>query len=261
MELNLRDKSVLITGGGAGIGKAIAFEFLNEGAKVSICDISEEKLKKTQEEAGSCGFNLDIYQIDVTEKEQLEAMAEQIVQKNGRLDVWINNAGVDLHHTVMDFPVEDYERIMKTNVYAVFEGCRVAGKHMIAQGDGGVIINASSYTVNIPHTRGSVYAVSKSAVSSFTKSIAANFAPYGIRVVGYQPGMVETEMTKEMCARNHELYIQNVALGRLGKPEDIAKPVVFLASDACGYITGLDIEVAGGKYRVQDTRYSWEHKA
>ena len=259
MELNLRDKSVLITGGSAGIGKAIAFEFLNEGANVSICGTSEAKLKATQEEAKSKGFNLVVYQVDVTSKEQLEDMAEQIAQKNGGIDVWINNAGVDLHHTVLDFPVEDYDRVMKTNLYAVFEGCRIAGEHMIKQGRGGVIINASSYTVNIPHTRGSVYAASKAAVSSFTKSIAANFAPYGIRVVGYQPGMVETEMTKEMCARNRDLYIQNVPLGRLGHPEDIAKPVAFLASDACSYITGFDIQVSGGKYSVQDSRFSWEN--
>ena len=251
MELNLRDKSVLITGGSAGIGKAIAFEFLNEGANVSICGTSEAKLKATQEEAKSKGFNLDVYQVDVTNKEQLEDMAEQIAQKNGGIDVWIN--------TVLDFQVEDYDRVMKTNLYAVFEGCRIAGEHMIKQGRGGVIINASSYTVNIPHTRGSVYAASKAAVSSFTKSIAANFAPYGIRVVGYQPGMVETEMTKEMCARNRDLYIQNVPLGRLGQPEDIAKPVVFMASDACSYITGFDIQVSGGKYSVQDSRFSWEN--
>ena len=159
----------------------------------------------------------------------------------------------------MDFPVEVYDQIMKTNVYAVFEGSRIAANYMKEAGKGGVIINIESYTVKIPHTEGSVYAASKAAVGSFTKSFAANLAPYGIRVVGIIPGMIETDIAKDAIAVNRDLYTANIAMQRLGQPEDLAKPVVFLSSDCAAYISGVEIEIAGGKYAVQNSRYAWEH--
>lgn len=259
MELNLKDKSVVITGGATGIGKACALEYLKEGAKVSICNRTQEKLDKAKAEFAELGYEIDAYQTDVGNVDELKAMAAAVVEKNGGIDVWVNNAGIDIHYKALDFPVEVYDQIMRTNVYAVFEGSRIAANYMKEAGNGGVIINIESYTVKIPHTEGSVYAASKAAVGSFTKSFAANLAPYGIRVVGIIPGMIETDIAREAIAVNRDLYTANIAMQRLGQPEDLAKPVVFLSSDCAAYISGVEIEIAGGKYAVQNSRYAWEH--
>lgn len=259
MDLHLEGKSVVITGGSAGIGKAAAIEFAKEGAKVSICGRTLPRLEETQKECAAMGLSMDIYQTDVSDPEALSAMADSVVKKHGAIDVWINNAGLTVNKAALEFTKEEYDLIMNTDLYAVFEGCRIAGRHMIKQGKGGVILNASSYASKIPHTEGAVYAAAKAGVSSFTKTFAANFAPYGIRVIAFIPGMIETEISRDAIRENRELYTQNVALGRLGVPEDLAKPLVFLASDACAYITGVDIEISGGKYVVQNARYSWNH--
>ena len=124
---------------------------------------------------------------------------------------------------MLDFTKEEYDAVMNIDLAGVFEGCRIAGRHMIAQGRGGVIINASSFASRIPHTEGAVYAAAKSGVSSFTKTFAANFAPYGIRVLGYIPGMIQTEISRVSISENRELYTQNVALKRLGEPEESGK--------------------------------------
>lgn len=260
MELHLGRKHVVITGGGSGIGKSAALEFAREGAVVSICGRNMEKLKDTQKEFEAYGFEIDIYQVDVSDTNAVEAMAREAAERHDGLDIWINNAGIAIDRPVMDFTREEYDRVMKIDLDGVFEGCRIAGRHMIRQGRGGVIINASSFASKIPHTEGAVYAAAKSGVSSFTKTFAANFAPYGIRVVGYIPGMIQTGIAKDAIAENRDLYTANVALRRLGVPEDLAKPLVFLASDACGYVTGFDFEISGGKYIVQDPGYSWDRR-
>ncbi len=259
MELNLKDKSVVITGGATGIGKACALEFLKEGAKVSVCNRTQAKLDAAKAEFKELGYDIGTYQVDVGNADELKAFAAEVVKANGGIDVWVNNAGIDIHYKALDFPVEIYDQIMKTNVYAVFEGSRIAAEYMKAAGKGGVIINIESYTVKIPHTEGSVYAASKAAVGSFTRSFAANLAPYGIRVVGIIPGMIETDIAKDAIAVNRDLYTANIAMQRLGQPEDLAKPVVFLSSDCAAYITGVEVEIAGGKYAVQNSRYSWQH--
>ncbi len=259
MELNLKDKSVVITGGATGIGKACALEFLKEGAKVSVCNRTQAKLDAAKAEFKELGYDIGTYQVDVGNADELKAFAAEVVKANGGIDVWVNNAGIDIHYKALDFPVEIYDQIMKTNVYAVFEGSRIAAEYMKAAGKGGVIINIESYTVKIAHTEGAVYAASRAAVGSFTRSFAANLAPYGIRVVGIIPGMIETDIAREAIAVNRDLYTANIAMQRLGQPEDLAKPVVFLSSDCAAYITGVEVEIAGGKYAVQNSRYSWQH--
>ena len=258
MDLNLKGKSVVITGGGTGIGKAVAYEFLKEGAAVSICGRRLEKLEETKARFAAEGYDIDIYSADVAKVDELQAMADAVYKKTGSIDVWVNNAGIDIHYSALDFPVETYQKIMDTNVYGVFEGSRIAARYM-KEKNHGVIINIESFTVKIPHADGSVYAASKAAVGSFTKSFAANLAPYGIRVVGIIPGMIETDIAKDAIAVNRDLYTANIAAGRLGQPEDLAKPIVFLSSDCAGYISGVEIEIAGGKYAVQNSRWPWEH--
>ena len=258
MDLQLKGKSVVITGGGTGIGKAMAMEFAREGALVSICGRREDRLLKTKQEAVEQGYDFHTYVVDVTDCKSLEAMADAVSAARGGIDIWVNNAGVAINRPVLDFTDEEYRYIVSINQDAVFYGSRIAGRHMIRQGRGGVILNASSYASIIPHSEGAVYAATKAAVSSMTKTFAANFAPYGIRVVGYIPGMIASEISTESIRENGAHYVSNIALQRLGVPEDLAKPMVFMASPAAGYITGVDIEISGGKYIVQNPTLPWE---
>ncbi len=259
MDLHLKDKIVVVTGGGTGIGKATAREFAREGAKVVICGRRAAKLEKTREQLLQEGLSVLAQQMDVCDVAAVQTLADEVVAQYGRIDIWINNAGIAINKPAMDFTDEDYDRIMQTNLKGAFEGCRIAGRQMMKQGSG-VILNASSYATKIPHANGALYAASKAAVSSLTKTFAANFAPYGIRVVGYIPGMIVTEISEEEVRQHEEHFVQNVALRRLGMPEDMAKPIVFLASDACGYVTGVDLEVSGGKYIVQNAMQPWSWK-
>ncbi|MDD3165778.1 MAG: SDR family NAD(P)-dependent oxidoreductase [Oscillospiraceae bacterium] len=257
MDLHLRDKVVVVTGGATGIGKAAAAEFAREGARVIICGRRMEKLREACAQLQSEGLDLEAYQLDVCDKAAMQAMADAIVEKYECIDVWVNNAGIAISKPVMDFTDEDYEKIMQTNLKSVFEGCRIAGAQMQKQ-QGGVIINASSFATKIPQTNGTLYAASKAAVNSMTRTFSANFAPFGIRVVGYIPGMIITDIATDDIKKNENLYVANVAAHRLGVPADLAKPIVFLASDACGYVTGCEFEASGGKYVVQNASEPWD---
>ena len=260
MDLHLQKKVVVITGGGTGIGKATARAFAQEGARVVICGRRVPVLEQTQQAFRAEGLEVAVRQLDVCDTQAMQAVADQIAGEYGGIDVWVNNAGIAISKPVMAFTEEDYETITRTNQRSVYEGCRIAGRIMMEQGRGGVIINASSYASKIPHASGAIYAATKAAVNSMTRTFAANLAPYGIRVVGFIPGMIVTEMAAEDIRRNEAHYVQNVALHRLGTPEDMAKPIVFLASDACGYITGVELEVSGGKYGVQNAQEPWRWK-
>lgn len=257
MDLNMKGKSVVITGGGTGIGEAAALAFAREGAAVSICGRRLNRLQEVAQKAALEGLTIRCYQADVTDTPALEAMAAQIVQDVGGIDVWVNNAGIAINKPVLDFTEEDYRKVVSTNMDAVFFGSQIAARHMIAQGRGGVILNAESYAVKIPLARGTIYAATKAAVQSFVRSFAAGLAPYGIRVVGYIPGMIVSEISEQTIAENRRLFTQNIAQQRLGRPEDLGKALVFLASDAAGYISGTDLEIAGGKYAVQDCEFPW----
>ena len=260
MNLNLEGKSVVITGGGTGIGRAVAEEFLREGARVAILGRRLEPLKDFHDEMAKAGWDGVYYEsCDVTKPDAVRAYAQRVVEKFGSLDVWINNAGISIDKPFMDFTEEDWDRIVSINLKSVFQCTQIAAAHMKRQGSG-VIFNASSFCAKIPHANGVLYAATKAAVSSMTKSTAAALAPYGIRVLGYIPGMIVTPISESMISQYKDKFIKDIALGRLGRPEDLAKPIVFMASDACGYMTGVDIEISGGKYIVQNPGFSWELK-
>lgn len=251
MELGLQGKVVVITGGGTGIGRSAALEFLKEGATVAVLGRRLEPLKKLQEEAGTYRDRVYYESCDVTDPAALRAFAQGVYEKFGSLDVWINNAGISVDKPFLDFTQDDWNRVVSINLKAVFDGTQIAGEIMREQG-GGVIINASSFCAKIPHANGVLYAATKAAVSNMTKSTASALAPYGIRVVGYIPGMIVTPISESMISQYKEKFTKDIALKRLGRPEDLAKPIVFLASDAAGYITGIDLEISGGKFATQD---------
>lgn len=259
MDLGLRDKVVVITGGSQGIGKAAGLEFAAEGCQVCVCARRQQRLDEAAAEFAAAGYSLFTMQADVTDPAQLAAFADAVVARYGRIDVWINNAGANRYKKVIDYAYEDLMQIIQVNLVAVIMGCKIAAERMRHTG-GGVILNASSYAAVTPLAGKAPYAACKSGVLSLTRSLAAEFAPYNIRVNAYVPGVIATEI----CRPNLELYgeklLQDIPVKRFGQPEDLAKSIVFLASDlAAGYVNGVSLEISGGKRCVQNPWYAYDN--
>ena len=263
MDLHLKDKVVVITGGGTGIGLATALEFLAEDATVVITGRRLGVLEEAAELAKSKGYTLAYHQCDVSDQAALEACAASIAEQYGHIDVWVNNAGVNFSKDFLDTTLEDMEKTIGINLNGTFLGTKIASSYMMKNGReaNGVIINISSFASKLPHTNTVPYAASKAAVSNLTRTTADALAPYGIRVVGIIPGMIVTPIAEKAIEEYREKFTKDIAAGRLGKPEDLAKPIVFLASDAAGYISGVDVEISGGKFAVQDCDMGWRFKA
>lgn len=260
MELNLKDKVVAITGGAGGIGTAVALEFAGEGAKVAVCDFSDDNLNALAEKFRERGYTLYTENIDVREPDQLERFADNTAAALGGLDVWINNAGVNRVKPFLEVTPEDYQVVVDTGMKHVFWGTRAAAKHMIKTG--GVVINTASYSGIMPTSRTVPYSASKAGVLNLTKATAGSLAPYGIRVNCVVPGAVRTPLTAARLAAHMagklDPAITSIALQRVSEPEELAKLYTFLASDASSYINGEAIEISGGKNCVQDVYRVWE---
>ena len=256
MELGLKGKTVGITGAGSleGIGFAIAKAFLEEGAKVFLCDLNEENVRKVEKELQQYG-TVKAYIANVADEEQVKALFAEALKDFGTLDVFINNAGIYPQAALQDMTVAQWDRVMNVNLRSVFL-CGLEAKKAMEE-KGGVLINACSYAALIGSAGSGAYAASKSAVYSLTKTMAAEFAPFGIRVNGFIPGVIETGMTAPVVALRHDAMVSQIALRRLGKPSDVAKAVLFLASDQSDYLTGTFIEVSGGKLCVQNPDYGY----
>lgn len=260
MRLGLKGKTVVITGGAGGIGKEAAREFLKEGASVAVFARTKAKVEGFCREMEGQGYH-NVYgeALDVTDKEGVRCFMETVCRRFGTVDVWINNAGIAIDKPFLEYTENEWDAIMNTDLKAVWNCIGLVAPIMMKQ-ESGVIINISSFAAKIPSAGGAIYGAAKSGVSSLTRTLAAELAPYHIRVLGVVPGMIDTEISKSNIAENGERLVQNVSMGRLGTAEDLAGPIVFLASDQAGYMTGFDLEVTGGKFAVQNTRQAWQAK-
>ncbi|MGE4283320.1 MAG: SDR family NAD(P)-dependent oxidoreductase [Clostridia bacterium] len=258
MDLHMKDKIVVVTGGATGIGKATALEFLKEGAKVAICGRRKQRLDEVCLEFKDAGFDVFTKSVDVTDYVAFAEFIDDVVKKFGKIDIMINNAGANQIKSLMDYDVEEFKGIIDINLISVFSGCKIAAQHMKKTG-GGVILNASSFSAIVPNAGRAPYSAAKSGVSSLSKTFAAELAKDNIRVVAYVPGMIETEISAKNIAKNREALLKDIPVRRLGRPEDLAKTLVFLASDAAEYINGTNVEIAGGKRCVQNPWYSYEN--
>ncbi|MCI6887026.1 MAG: SDR family oxidoreductase [Lachnospiraceae bacterium] len=257
METGLKNKVVVITGGSQGIGKAAARAFAREGSIVYICARRKERLEAAKEEFAEEGYALHTRQVDVTQYMEVERWAEEIVQESGKIDVWINNAGTNHFQMLIDYTPQDFADMVNINLNSIFFGSQIAAKQMRKQ-NGGVILNAASYAAVTPLAGKSPYAACKAAVVSLTKSMAGEWAPYGIRVNAYIPGLIRTEISRPNIEKMGDALLRDIPLHRVGEPEDLAESLVFLASDTAGYITGTTLEISGGKRCVQNPWYAWE---
>lgn len=258
MDLKLRDKVVVITGGTSGIGKALAMTYLDEGCKVVVCGRNQRRLDAFIDACGEVGRTDGFaIQVDIAKSEDQEKLLAATLSRFGRLDIWVNNAGTVTRSPLLEASLEDWDTIMNTNLKAVFSCIKLAASHMKEHG-GGVIVNASSFASRIPLAGTGIYAASKWGVNALTQVAAAELAPFGIRVFAFIPGITVTEMTKDRIESAQDVLLEQIPLNRLGKPKDLAPIITMLTSDLAGYLTGVAVEISGGKYCVQNPLYGWE---
>ena len=246
--MRLKDKVAIVTGAARGIGRATAERLIEEGAKILICDIDEAQLMRTAAELG--GEDRVLAQlVDVVNKGHVEQLVEKAVQHFGRLDIMVNNAGIAPVVDFLDVTEEMLSRVLDVNLKGAFYGTQAAGRQMIKQGDGGVIINMSSINSGLANPNVAPYAISKGGMNQVTSTAAVAFAPHGIRVVGVGPGTIMTDMVAGafMNSAGHHAILSRTPLGRYGQASEIAAVVAFRASDDASYITGETVYVDGGR--------------
>ena len=246
--MRLTDKVAIVTGAARGIGRASAERLLAEGAKVVISDIDEEQLNRTAVELGAAGRVL-VQRADVAIKSDVVQLIEAAVRHFGRLDIMVNNAGIAPVVDFLDVTEELLDRVLDVNLKGAFYGTQAAGRQMISQGQGGVIINMSSINSGLANPNVAPYAISKGGMNQVTSTAAVAFAPHGIRVVGVGPGTIMTDMVAGAfvnSAGNHAI-LSRTPLGRYGQASEIAAVVAFLASDDASYMTGETVYVDGGR--------------
>lgn len=252
-------KTVCITGGTAGIGKATALAFAKKGYAVAVCGRNEQKLQAAAEEFEHIGTPFLPFCADVSLPAQLESFATAAMQAFGHIDVWINNAGGSIPRKFFyEYSETEFQSLIDANIKSVFFGSAVAARYM--KGRGGVILQTSSFTSMIPSCGAALYGATKAAIDNLTKTMAAELAPDAIRVLSVQPAYVLTEMAATNIRNNKDALLAAIPLKRLATPEDMAGVFVFLASDVASYMTGISIPVTGGKMAVQNPGFAYEHQ-
>ena len=244
--MRLRDKIAIVTGGSRGIGLATVKAFLNEGATVILCASRLESAQKAAEELIKEFPDSQIEGIapDLSSLESVKKAFEAVAEKYGRIDILVNNAGISESTPFSKYEESIFDKVMDLNVKGLFTGSKAAADVMIPQGSG-VILNTSSMVSLHGQPTGIAYPTSKFAVNGFTRSLARELGPKGIRVNAVAPGIIETDMMKAVPKGIIEPMMAQIPLRRLGKPEDIANAYVFLASEEASYITGIVLSVDG----------------
>jgi len=235
MQLDFKGKVVLITGAAGGIGSSLVKEFSKLQAKVYGTDISK-------------GAEEIFFQGDITDQTFINSMVNEIVKKEGRIDVLINNAGIYLRTPVMEITKEEWERLMNINLTSVFLLSQSVIDVMIKQKSGSIVSLTSLAGKVGGLIAGAHYAASKAAVECLTKNLAKFSARHGVRVNAVAPGIIDTSMQDGVPPEQMDFLMSNIPMGRLGTPDEVTGTIMFLASDLSSYITGQNINVNGGTY-------------
>ncbi len=247
METGLQGKVAVITGGGGAIGRACAHALAGEGAAIVVVDLDQGAADGVADMAGARGVEALGLAADITREADVAAVISRVLEAYGRLDVLVNCAGVFQAVPLEELSLADWQRVLDVNLTGLFLCGREALRAMRAQGIGGRIVNIASLAGQVGGlAAGANYSVSKAGVSCLTKSMARVAGSAGVTVNTINPGPVESPMVEAWPPSQRETQLERIPLGRLGRPEDIAGAVVFLASDAAAYIHGAHLDINGG---------------
>ena len=247
--MSLTNKVAIVTGANSGIGLAIAVELARQGANIVIDFVSHpEAAGALEKEIIALGDRAISVKADVSKVVDLQTLVDTAVQKFGRLDIMVNNAGVETRTSVLETTEEQYEKVLAINLKSAFFGTQLAAKQMIKQGGGGRIINISSVHEDWPMPGNTAYCLSKGGMRMLTRTAGVELAPHNVLVVGVGPGAVATPIN--LSTMNDPVLLKKldaaIPLGRMAKPEEIGSVVAFLASDSASYITATTIFTDGG---------------
>lgn len=247
MEITLKGKVAVVTGGTRGIGYAVVKKFLEAGASVALfgsrqCTADAALERITSE---SPGANVMALSPDLTDSASVEGAFGEVVKRFGRIDILVNNAGISQSLPLNEYSDEEMDKILDLNLKAVFVCCRAAARLMEASG-GGVILNTSSVVSLYGQPSGCLYPTTKFAVNGLTKSLSRELAPRGIRVNAVAPGVTRTDMVANLPEAMIKPLVARIPIGRVGEPDEVADAFLFLASDMASYITGAVLPVDGG---------------
>jgi glucose 1-dehydrogenase len=247
--MTLKGKVAIVTGGNSGIGKSVVLALAGEGANIVIDYVTDEnateELEKQVTALGDQAIGVDA---DVSKVEDLQMLVDSAVKSFGRLDIMVNNAGIETRTSVLDTTEAQYEKVLAINLKSAFFGTQIAAKQMIAQGNGGRIINMTSVHEDWPMPNNTAYCLSKGGMRMLTRTAGVELAPHNILVVGVGPGAVATPINAQTINDPAALAKLNSAipLGRMAQPEEIASVVAFVAGDGASYLTATTIFADGG---------------
>ncbi len=243
------DKIVVVTGAASGIGRAIITAFVREGAKGVIADVDQEWAGMVADNLRNEGGEVLVCTTDVSKADQVDAMMAAVLENFGRLDVFVNNAGVGVHKEVVDLTEEDWDYQVDVQLKGAFLCSRAAARQLVKQGGGGRIINIGSTATSNARIQAAPHCASKAGVVMLTKVMALELGKHGITVNCVSPGLTDvSEVSRHGGASPEyiEAFLSSVPLGRLGDPREIANMVLFVASDQAEFVTGQHITVDGG---------------
>jgi len=244
--VKLKDRVAIVTGGARGIGKAISLALIREGVKVALVDVDKAILEVAKNEIKKKRGEVIAIPCDITKSVEVKAMVGQVYKAFGRIDILVNNAGIIRRGTIETVTEEDWDRVIEVNLKGTFNCCKAVVDFMRQQAYG-KIVNVSSIAGKMGDiTSAPGYGSSKAGMDALTKTLARQLAPYGVNVNAVSPHAIETEMSAQWTEERRKEIIASIPLGRLGKPEDVAEAVLFLASEEASFITGEILDVNGG---------------
>lgn len=243
----LKGRIALVTGASKGLGKAMSIALADAGARIALVSRDVDQLNATAAEIASHGGQSHVFKTDVTDEAQVAQLEQQVREQMGKVDILVNNAGMNLRKPITGFTLEEWARVINTNLTSVFLMCRSFVPHMQGRGYGR-IINMTSIMAHVSLPERTAYSATKTALLGVTRALALELAKESITVVGISPGPFATEMNKPLI-ENPELnaqFISKIPLGRWGKVEEIGALARFICSDDASFITGTDIVIDGG---------------
>lgn len=247
--MKFQGKVSIVTGGGAGIGEAIALALAREGAHVAIWDLDGNRAERVSSTIQKMGHKSIAIRMSVANAQEVNASVQTVLREYERIDILINNAGIcQVVPSIEEIKEEDWDRVLAVNLKGVFL-CSRAVMGIMKKQKAGKIINLGSLAGKVGGiATGAHYAASKAAVMCFTKSLAKELGPYGVHVNAIAPGVIETDMTHMITGGDWRAFLATIPLGRIGVVDEVAKVALFLASDEASYLTGEIIDVNGGQF-------------